>query len=115
MKKTGLVVAAAILALGMAGTAQAAGEFTLPGMSGRSPESTGGGWRRPPTPAERLELGRDAVVPAGLCVDCTHLRLLRSVRSRFVRCLLAESDSDYRRYPVLPVLQCDGHEPVGLP
>jgi hypothetical protein len=28
-----------------------------------------------------------------------------------VRCLLAEFHPDYRRYPVLPVLGCDGYEP----
>lgn len=53
---------------------------------------------------------RDRSVPAGLCVACRHLRLLRSDRSRFVRCWLAESDPAYPRYPVLPVLACDGHE-----
>ena len=58
-------------------------------------------------------LARDPAVPAGLCNGCLHLRLLRSGRSCFVRCLLAESDPDYSRYPVLPVLGCDGYESAG--
>ena len=78
--------------------------------SGRR-DGSGAGWRRPPDAAERLALARDPAAPAGLCVDCRHLRLLRSGRSRFVRCLLAESDPAYRRYPALPVLVCRGHEP----
>ncbi len=80
-------------------------------MSGTERDGGGAGWRRPPTPSERLALGREAGVSAGLCVDCLHLRLLRSGRSRFVRCLRAESDPGYPRYPVLPVLECRGHEP----
>ena len=79
-------------------------------MSGPRRPGSAGGWRRPPTAAERMELVRDPAAPAGLCVDCRHLRLLRSGRSRFVRCMLAESDAAYPRYPVLPVLECAGHE-----
>ncbi len=82
-------------------------------MSGPDRKGPRGGWRRPPSSAERLALARDPVVSAGLCLDCRHLRLLRSGRSRFVRCLRAESDPEFRRYPVLPVLECDGHEPLG--
>ena len=78
-------------------------------MTGSDRDGSGEGWRRPPTAAERLALAGD-LKPAGQCVDCLHLRLLRTGRSRFVRCLLAESDPDYRRYPVLPVLECEGHE-----
>ncbi len=80
-------------------------------MSGPGRDGSGEGWRRPPTDAERAALGRDPEVPAGLCTRCRHLRLLRSGRSRFVRCKLAESDAAYPRYPVLPVLECGGHEP----
>lgn len=78
--------------------------------SGGGDGSTGD-WRRPPSAAERLALLRDPAVLAGRCVDCLHLRLLRSGRSRFVRCLLAETDPRYPRYPALPVLSCEGHEP----
>ena len=80
-------------------------------MSGTDRDGSGASWRQPPTAAERAALLRDPAVPAGLCVDCLNLRLLRSGRSRFVRCLLAESNRDYPRYPVLPVLECDGHLP----
>ena len=69
------------------------------------------GWRKAPGPDHRLELARDPAVPNGLCLDCIHLRLLHSGRSRFVRCFLAESDPDYPRYPVLPVVDCAGHGP----
>ena len=69
----------------------------------------GGGWRRPPSAAERAELARDPGLAVGLCLDCVHLRLLRSGRSTFVRCALAEMERHYPRYPRLPVHECDGH------
>lgn len=72
---------------------------------------SGAGWRRSPNAGERTELVREGSPPAGLCAGCRHLRLLRSGRSRFVRCWLAESDPAYPRYPALPVLACAGHEP----
>ena len=79
-------------------------------MSGPDRNGRGGGWRRPPSAAERAELTRDTGLTVGLCLDCAHLRLLRSGRSRFVRCALAESAREYARYPRLPVLECDGHQ-----
>ena len=79
-------------------------------MSGAGRGGADRGWRRPPTAAERAALVRDPGMPAGLCAGCLHLRLLRSGRSRFVRCLLAETDPDYPRYPVLPVLACGGYQ-----
>lgn len=69
------------------------------------------GWRRSPDAAERATLARDSVQPVGLCLDCHHLRLLDSGRTRFVRCWLAESDAGYPRYPALPVVECAGHRP----
>lgn len=80
-------------------------------MSGAK-DGSAAGWRRPPTAAERQELARDPSIPAGgLCVDCLHLRLLRTGRSRFVRCLLADTDPSYPRYPALPVRECRGYRP----
>ena len=79
-------------------------------MSGPERNRPDGGWRRPPSATERAELARDTGLPVGLCLDCVHLRLLRSGRSRFVRCFLAESAPEYPRYPRLPVLACDGHQ-----
>ena len=78
-------------------------------MSGKDRNGLDGGWRQPPSAAERAKLARDTGLPVGLCLDCAHLRILRSGRSRFVRCLLAESAPEYPRYPRLPVLACDGH------
>lgn len=49
---------------------------------------------------------------AGLCASCVHVRVQRNDRgSEFLRCALAESDTRYRKYPPLPVLRCDGHQP----
>ncbi len=80
------------------------------GPSGGPSGDPGGGWRRPPTADERRALLRELGVFPGLCAGCQHLRLLPSGRSVFVRCLLAETDPGYPRYPALPVLACDGHE-----
>lgn len=78
-------------------------------MSDTGGDGRAAGWRRPPSAAERLALRRDPALRPGLCVDCLHLRILRSGRSRFVRCLLAESEAGYPRYPPLPVIACEGH------
>ncbi len=70
----------------------------------------GGAWRRGVGAAERLAV-RDALPGGGgLCVDCRHLALVRSRRSSFVRCRLAEADPAYPRYPSLPVRDCLGFE-----
>ena len=62
----------------------------------------------PPVTAEdRAEVAR-----AGLCASCTHLQVLRSKRSTFVRCGLADRDAGFARYPPLPVSWCRGHEPI---
>jgi hypothetical protein len=48
---------------------------------------------------------------AGLCGTCLHARLQRNARgSAFWRCVRADSDPRFRRYPPLPVLRCVGHE-----
>ena len=51
--------------------------------------------------------------PAGQCDDCRHLEVVRSKRSAFVRCRLADTDPRFPRYPRLPVLACAGYEPGG--
>jgi hypothetical protein len=49
---------------------------------------------------------------AGLCVDCANARRVESNRgSVFVLCELSRSDSRFAKYPRLPVLECDGHQP----
>jgi hypothetical protein len=50
----------------------------------------------------------------GLCARCAFARLTTSARgSRFWRCLRADSDPAYPRYPSLPVLRCPGFEQRG--
>ncbi|MBS60454.1 MAG: hypothetical protein CL606_03990 [Anaerolineaceae bacterium] len=49
-------------------------------------------------------------VGIGLCVTCKHLRVVTSDRgSHFVMCNLARRNKQYEKYPVLPVLSCNGH------
>ena len=59
----------------------------------------------PPTAEDRAQ-----VAGAGLCARCRHLQVLRSKRSTFVRCALADLDDNFERYPPLPVLRCRGFE-----
>jgi hypothetical protein len=54
---------------------------------------------------------KDADAAAGLCATCRHARVQETARgSRFWRCLLAETDERFDRYPRLPVLACPGYE-----
>jgi hypothetical protein len=49
---------------------------------------------------------------AGLCDSCRHQQLVPNTRgSTFSLCLRSRTDSRYPRYPRLPVVECDGHEP----
>lgn len=49
---------------------------------------------------------------AGLCAACRHVKINRSDRgATFYYCLKSETDSAYRKYPTIPVLDCPGHEP----
>jgi hypothetical protein len=53
--------------------------------------------------------GADAVV--GLCARCRHARTQTTKRgSTFWRCLRAETDARFVRYPPLPVRVCAGYE-----
>jgi hypothetical protein len=51
----------------------------------------------------------------GLCATCVHLLLMRSPRSTFVRCALAELDPRFPRYPRLPVVACAGYSAGAAP
>ena len=52
---------------------------------------------------------------AGLCASCRFAEVITSSRgSAFYLCTLAAGDPRFRRYPVLPVRQCDGYEPSAL-
>ncbi len=47
----------------------------------------------------------------GLCAECRHARVQRNARgSEFWRCLKAETDPGFERYPRLPVSECAGYE-----
>lgn len=47
----------------------------------------------------------------GLCARCRHARVQASARgSRFWRCLRADTEAAYLRYPPLPVRLCPGFE-----
>jgi hypothetical protein len=56
-----------------------------------------------------LAVDADRVV--GLCARCRHARVQTTARgSTFWRCLLAETDRRFVRYPTLPVRACPGFE-----
>jgi len=54
---------------------------------------------------------RESGPDPGLCGHCRHARVQRSTRgSTFWRCLRAETDPEFLRYPRLPVRVCGGFE-----
>jgi hypothetical protein len=65
---------------------------------------------------DRAGSRRGPVVPPGLCGGC---RFSRRIETRggsvFRRCMRADDDPAYPRYPVLPVLSCAGFERVDDP
>lgn len=59
-----------------------------------------------------IENRRVLLPDVGLCAVCKHARVIRSARgSTFYQCQLWFSDPEYPKYPRLPKLACDGHEP----
>ena len=47
----------------------------------------------------------------GLCATCSWVQLVKNKRgSVFYRCLRADTDPRFVRYPPLPVLRCPGYE-----
>jgi len=46
----------------------------------------------------------------GLCGHCQHCRIVKSDRSTFYMCRLSLTNSEYRKYPQLPVLRCPGYQ-----
>jgi hypothetical protein len=48
---------------------------------------------------------------SGLCAACRYMREVVSGKgSRFLYCLRSETETQYRKYPPLPVLRCVGYE-----
>jgi hypothetical protein len=55
-------------------------------------------------------------VEPGLCKHCRHSRVVRSDRGGvFYRCLLADGDPRFPKYPRLPVRECAGYEKAEEP
>jgi hypothetical protein len=49
----------------------------------------------------------------GLCATCRHAETIVSARgSTFYLCRLALTDPHFSKYPTLPVLACEGYEPL---
>jgi hypothetical protein len=49
----------------------------------------------------------------GLCATCRHVETIVSARgSTFYLCRLALTDPDFPKYPTLPVIACEGYEPL---
>lgn len=49
----------------------------------------------------------------GLCATCCHVDTIVSTRgSTFFLCQLALTDPRFAKYPRLPVLDCEGYEPL---
>ena len=65
-------------------------------------------WRYSVTVPEAKNTVGDRV---GLCMDCQHMRPIRSDRgSTFFLCGRSATEPDFPKYPRLPVLQCLGYE-----
>jgi uncharacterized protein (TIGR00290 family) len=63
--------------------------------------------------ADVLPREGDPPVDPGLCGTCQNGRIVRSDRgSVFHRCLLADKDDHFAKYPRLPVVRCVGWEPL---
>ena len=49
----------------------------------------------------------------GLCARCCHVETIVSARgSTFYLCQLALTDPRFSKYPTLPVLACEGYQPL---
>ena len=62
--------------------------------------------------SERAESTADFDPRVGQCSVCERSAVQSSARgSRFWRCLRADEDEGFRRYPPLPVTNCPGYSP----
>jgi len=49
----------------------------------------------------------------GLCATCRHVETIVSARgSTFYLCRLSLTDPRFSKYPTLPVLACEGYQPL---
>ena len=64
--------------------------------------------------SDRAENAAEIDPKVGQCSVCELAAVQSSARgSRFWRCLRAEDDERFRRYPPLPVTDCAGYSPRG--
>ncbi len=62
--------------------------------------------------SDRAENAVDFDLRVGQCSVCEFASVQDSARgSRFWRCLRADDDEHFRRYPPLPVTDCPGYSP----
>ena len=55
---------------------------------------------------------KHTVDQVGLCKTCRHAAAITTASgSIFYRCSLSETDSRFRKYPLLPVIRCTGYQP----
>jgi hypothetical protein len=61
-----------------------------------------------------MRWGGGSASQIGLCKQCLHHRVTGNRRGSFFHlCGLAKEDSRFRKYPLLPVLKCEGYEHGG--
>ena len=47
----------------------------------------------------------------GLCLDCQHTRIIENqYRSVFLMCERSKTDTQFAKYPHLPMIACKGYE-----
>ena len=46
-----------------------------------------------------------------LCETCQNVREVRTARSRFLLCELSVTNAAYPKYPLQPIVWCDGYQP----
>ena len=60
-----------------------------------------------------MRSGEVTAADVGLCWTCLHKRVIQTPRhSLFFLCNRALSDTQFAKYPRLPVIRCEGHEPA---
>jgi hypothetical protein len=45
-----------------------------------------------------------------LCDTCSHMREVRTARSRFLLCQLSLRNKNYNKYPPQPIVTCAGYQ-----
>ena len=62
-----------------------------------------------------LDIMENSLATIGHCATCRFLHVIKSARGNFfVMCNLSKTDSEFEKYPTLPVYSCDGYHQVDL-